>query len=221
MSTHRSIKSSKILIADNQPVIRNGLSSLLHKDFIICGEIENNHVLKSINHLPVDILIIDIYHDSIGGLPFLKEIRKQKKDLRILVYSSHDEYLYAEQTIRAGAQGYIMKVEDIYLLKEAVFGILKGEIYLSENILQSILRKQLKQETKLPVIPEDVLTEKELKIFYSIGCGLAKNQIAKQLNIEIKIFKKLHEKIIDKFQLKDMSLSQFAINWVRMISVNY
>ena len=196
----------KILIVDDHPIVRQGLAQLLNQefDFTVCGEAEDaTQALESIQNLQPDLVIVDISLKGIDGLELTKKILMQYPELLILVLSMHDEALYAERALRAGAKGYIMKQEGTEKVISAIRKIVNGAIYLSEKmhtrLLQNIIGRPKNKETSIL----ESLSDRELGIFRLIGQGLKTRKIADILNLSIKTIESHREHIKKKLKLKD------------------
>src|ERR1700680_119658 len=142
MPTLNALKR-KVFIIDDHPIVRAGLTLLINRepDLTVCGAAEEMHTaLQTINVLKPDVLIVDISLNGPDGLDVLKNIRARDPGLPVLILSMHDETMYAERALRAGANGYIMKQEATENVLVALRRILAGEIYVSEQIANSMLQ---------------------------------------------------------------------------------
>src|SRR5438445_8734208 len=132
----------KIFVVDDHPIVRQGLAKLLsdEADLVVCGEAENaREGLQAIVKLKPDLAIVDISLSGKTGLELIKDIRVQYPQLPVLVMSMHDEQIYAERALRAGARGYIMKQEGGKILVQAIRQVLSGQVYASQKIAATIL----------------------------------------------------------------------------------
>jgi DNA-binding NarL/FixJ family response regulator len=182
---------ARILIIDDHPIVCDGLIRLISKkakdDFEICGQAGNaKDALKLMEELRPDMLMIDISLRSCNGLELTKIIRSKNIDLPVLILSMHDELVYAERALRAGANGYIMKNEPSEILLEAIRKVLKGKVYISENISQEIVRKLKNNSTDNLASPISSLSDRELEIFNLLGQGRTTRDIADELFISFK-----------------------------------
>ena len=133
-------KKSKVFVVDDHPIVRQGLALLINReaDLTVCGEAEDaQSAMQSVNSDRPDIMVVDISLNGPDGLDLLKDIRMRYPDLPVLILSMHDESIYAERALRAGAQGYIMKQEATEKVLVALRRILSREIYVSETDRQS------------------------------------------------------------------------------------
>ncbi len=211
-------KCVRILIVDDHPIVRRGLAAMLSQepDMKVVAEAENFHdALEAIRQHPLDIAIIDLTLDGIGGMELVKQVRITHPDLSMLVLSMHDESLYAERVLRAGARGYIMKQEGTDRLVTAIRTILRGEIYVSERMAGRMLGSIVGGRGNDSRMPLDRLSDRELEVFELLGKGLGTRQVAERLCVSIKTIESHREHIKLKLQLKNASeLIQHATQWV-------
>src|SRR5580698_10863634 len=176
----------KILVVDDHPIVRQGLALLINRepDLLVCGEAEEAtgamHVLNSAHP---DVLIVDISLNGPDGLDLLKTIRTTHPVLPVLILSMHDESIYAERALRAGANGYIMKQEATEKVLVAVRRILSGEIYVSEKIANSMLQHYVRGANPSEASSVSELTDRELEVFRLIGEGHGTRQISDELRL--------------------------------------
>lgn len=208
---------AKVLIVDDHPIFRMGMAELLNQedDFVVVAVAEDlvsaRRALKQ--HEP-DLAIIDITLAGDNGLDLVKEISGQKKSLPILVLSMHDEQVWAERAIRAGARGYIMKKEASENVINAMRNILGGKIHVSASIMERLLdRLQMRQEnTAAPSI--DMLTDRELEVFRLIGYGLATREIAERMKLGVKTIGTYRDRVKQKLGIKSAAeLIRRAVLW--------
>jgi DNA-binding NarL/FixJ family response regulator len=218
---HKSQSSApakkRILVVDDHPIVRQGLALLINReaDLLVCGEAEDAmgamHVLASAKP---DVLIVDLSLSGPDGLDLLKNIRTTHPSLPVLILSMHDELIYAERALRAGANGYIMKQVATEKVLVAVRRILAGEIYVSDRIANRMLRHYITGSgtTRRSSIAE--LSDRELEVFRLIGEGHGTRQIAEELHISIKTVESYQAHIKDKLSLRSSrELMQHAIQW--------
>lgn len=206
-----------ILIIDDHPVFRAGLSRTIHleKDLTVCAEAADaSEGLKKIEELDPEMAIIDLSMEGMNGIDLIKSIRARWANIRLLVLSTHKESLYAERSLKAGANGYIMKRENGENLLMAIRTVLQGRTYLSAEVNQSIIDK-LTHPRGPHDDPESILSERELETFRLIGQGLGSRQIAEALHISMKTVEAHREHMRAKFDLEsNYQLVQKAIQWV-------
>ena len=207
----------KVFLVDDHPIVRQGLSLLINReaDLTVCGEAEEMQVaLPAVVAACPDILVIDISLHGPDGLELLKNIRLRSPRLPVLILSMHDESIYAERALRAGANGYIMKQEATEKVLIALRRILSGEIYVSERIANSMLQHYVRGG--IPRVQSLVaeLTDRELEVFRLIGEGYGTRQIADQLHLSVKTVESYQAHIKDKLSLRSArELVQHAIQW--------
>ena len=213
-----SENKTRILIVDDHPIVRQGLSELINheNDLVVCGQAEDSHeTIKAIRELNPNMAIIDITLKETSGLELIKDIHTQYPDLPVLALSMHDENLYAERSLRAGAMGYIMKQEATENVIEAIRRILGGEIYVSERMAGKMLRKIVAGQIETSSSQVDSLSDRELEVFSLIGRGHGTRQISERLHLSVKTIETYRAHIKDKLNLADAAeLLQYAIQWV-------
>jgi DNA-binding NarL/FixJ family response regulator len=206
-----------VLVVDDHPIVRQGLALLINRepDLAVCGEAENAHaaMLFLMQNKP-DILVVDISLNGPDGLDLLKDIRSRHPDIPVLILSMHDESIYAERALRAGAQGYIMKQEATEKVLMALRRILAHEMYVSERIANRMLQRYIgNPDLERPSSMSD-LTDRELEVFRLIGMGHATRQIAEELHISVKTVESYQAHIKEKLSLRSgRELVQHAIQW--------
>jgi DNA-binding NarL/FixJ family response regulator len=208
----------RIVIVDDHPVVRLGLEQMLAKepDFEICGTAESApEALGVIEECCPDLVIADISLKNGSGLDLVKQLTVTDPSLKILVSSMHDENLYAERAIRAGAKGYINKETAIDCMVDALHKVRSGSIYLSQamtdRLLQSIARGDL-DEGKAPL---EQLSDRELEVFELIGQGMTTRSTADHLGLSVKTVETYRENIKNKLNLENNNeLICRAAQWV-------
>jgi len=205
------------LIVDDHPIVRQGLSELINQedDLVVCAEAEDAHqALNAIKDNQPDMLIVDIALPDTSGLELIKDITARYPDLPVLALSMHDESLYAERAMRAGARGYIMKQEATEEVIAAIRKVFAGQIYASERMKEKMVRKLVKGPTQQAASPIDRLSDRELEVFLLIGQGYGTRQIAKKMYLSVKTIETYRAHIKEKLDLKDSNeLLRYAICW--------
>jgi DNA-binding NarL/FixJ family response regulator len=209
----------KIIIVDDHPILRKGLSILINQepDLTVCGEAEDaRKALEMIESLLPDMVIVDISLPDTDGVELLKNIRIRYEDLPTLVVSMHDESLFAERALRAGARGYIMKQEAVENVLTGIRRVLAGEIFVSNRITTKMLEKFVNGDSGKTTSALDTLSDRELAVFNLIGQGLGTRQIADKLNLSIKTIESYRSHIKEKLKLASgMDLLKYAIQWTQ------
>jgi DNA-binding NarL/FixJ family response regulator len=208
-------RRTQILIVDDHPIVRLGIRQMLatEPDLEICGEAESADAGKQlVASARPDLAIVDLSLAEGTGLDLIRWLRDSVPALPVLVLSMHDEALFAERVLRAGARGYIMKREAITHLGGAIRQVLAGRIYVSEGMAQAVLER-LGHDTS-PDNPLATLTDRELEVFDLIGRGLSTGAIAEQIGVSIKTIETYRSNIKGKLNLKDATdLIRFAATW--------
>lgn len=208
----------RIFIVDDHPIVRKGLTQLINQeaDLTVCGEAENAEMaLELIKRAKPDLAIVDISLRGIDGLELTKLIRARFENIPVLVVSMHDESLFAERALRVGARGYIMKQEAIEKMMEAIRKVLRGELYVSERVSASIVKKFVDGKAEGLSSPEELLSDREIEVFQLIGQGYGTRQIADQLHVSIKTVESYRANIKEKLGLKNAAeLVKHAIHWI-------
>jgi DNA-binding NarL/FixJ family response regulator len=212
-----AIKKSKVLVVDDHPIVRQGLALLINResDLMVCGEAEDARMaMQAIITDKPDIMVVDISLNGPDGLDLLKDIRTRYPELPVLILSMHDESIYAERALRAGAQGYIMKQEASEKVLLALRRILSNEIYVSERIANRMLQRYIGSPGEGRPSSVADLTDRELEVFRLIGEGHSTRQIAEQLHISVKTVESYQAHIKEKLSLRSArELVQHAIQW--------
>lgn len=208
----------KILVVDDHPIVRQGLQELINheKDLVVCGQAEDAHqAIREIKTRKPDMVIVDISLKEKNGMELIKDIKVQCPDLPVLALSMHDETLYAERALRAGARGYIMKQEGTEKLITAIRKVLDGQVFISDRMAAKIVYKLVGGGPELSVSSIDRLSDRELEVFLLIGRGYGTRQISEQLHLSVKTIETYRSHIKEKLNLMDSTeLLQYAIQWV-------
>jgi DNA-binding NarL/FixJ family response regulator len=210
-------RKKTVFVVDDHPIVRQGLTLLINQeaDLTVCGEAEEMHsALSAIQATRPDILIVDISLNGPDGLELLKNIRLTSPRLPVLILSMHDESIYAERALRAGANGYIMKQEATEKVLVALRRILSGEIYVSDRIANSMLRHYVRGAGPSEHSSISDLTDRELEVFRLIGEGQGTRQIAEALHLSVKTVESYQAHIKEKLSLRSArELVQRAVQW--------
>ena len=208
----------KVFVVDDHPIVRQGLAQMVNRepDLTVCGEAEDaSTVLQAIVAVKPDIMIVDISLNGPDGLELLKNIRTRYPALPVLILSMHDESIYAERALRAGANGYIMKHEAAEKVLGAVRQILNHETYVSDRVASKILQRYISGSDSPKSSPLSELSDRELEVFRLIGKGHSTRMIAEELHLSVKTVESYQAHIKDKLSLKNgRELVQHAIQWV-------
>jgi len=209
---------NKIFIVDDHPIVRKGLAQLINQepDMVICGEAENAQgALELLKRIKPDLAIVDISLQGIDGIELIKKIKDRDVSFPMLVVSMHDEALFAERALKAGAKGYIMKQEAIEKMMEAIRKVINGEVYVSERVSATIVKKFIDGKAESGRSPVEVLSNRELEVFQLIGQGFGTRQIAQELNVSIKTVESYRANIKEKLNLRNASeLMRHAVHYI-------
>lgn len=208
---------AKVLIVDDHPLVRRGLAELISKepDLQVSGEAAGaSEALGQLTSNRPNLVIIDLSLQEGSGLDLIKQIKAMDDGIKVLVSSMHDESLFAERSIRAGASGYIHKEEATEKVIEAIRYVLKGKVYLSEDMSERILHQFAGIEELPPEGSISKLSNRELEVFELIGSGLSTRQIAEKLHRSIKTIETYRESIKQKLNLRTSNeLIRHAVQW--------
>ena len=215
---------TRVFLVDDHPAMRHGIAQLVARenDLEICGEAgDRRETLNAIAGDPPDLIILDIAlkDPDRTGLDLVSEIHACVGPVPILIYSMHDEKMYAERALRAGARGYLMKQEPVRRIIQAIRAIIKDGIYVSEQIGRRILLKHIgaSPEQQPSVTPEDCLSEREFEVFRLIGKGLQPREIAEKLCLSTKTVETHRMNIRKKLGMANASeVIQYAVEWSQM-----
>lgn len=207
-----------IMVVDDHPLFRKGVVQLLsqEEDLEVRGEAENSRAaLEALRRTPVDLAIVDIgLHGSANGIELTKSIKTEHPNLPVLVLSMHDEFLYADRALRAGARGYLMKREALDSVIAAVRTVLDGEIYLSPAMAKRMIAEHVGGGGRSQSALQS-LTDRELEVLQLIGQGEEVRGIAGKLHLSPKTVEAHRANIKQKLNLGNArEVARFAVQWV-------
>jgi DNA-binding NarL/FixJ family response regulator len=208
---------SRVLIVDDHPMMRYGIVRLIEQepDLVVCGEAENaSRALAAVRALKPQVILADLTMPGGEGLEFIKDVRSLHPEIAVLVVSMHDEALYAERALRAGARGYIMKNEGGEKLVEAIRQVLQGKTYVSENMSGKVLEIFSGRRRRTDDTTIGKLTDREFEVFRLLGQGLTTREIGQQLRLGTKTVETHRFHIREKLGLKSgPALIKYAVRW--------
>jgi DNA-binding NarL/FixJ family response regulator len=208
-----------VFLVDDHPLVREHLTALIQReaDLEVCGEAADAPTaLSLISQRVPDLVILDISLKRSNGLELIKSLKELWPKLPVLVLSMHDEMLYAERSLRAGALGYITKEEATVNVVLAIRRVLGGQVYLSERMAGRMMKRMVGGAKDEVGSPLEVLTDRELEVFQMLGRGFGTRQIAEELRLGIKTVESYRARIKEKLRLADGNqLLQQAIQWVQ------
>src|SRR6266566_4289508 len=197
-----------ILIVDDHPLVREGLTNLINRqsDLIVRGEAKDSaEAIAGIAKERPDVAIIDISLTNESGLELIKHLSKQFPQVALIVLSMHDEALYAERALRAGARGYVMKSETSKSVLASIRRVLEGGVYVSERVVKSMANRLRSSRQAVPSSPVERLSDRELEIFRLLGQGRTTSQIAGDLNLSLKTIQAYCARAKEKFGVASLT----------------
>lgn len=209
----------RVCLVDDHPVVRHGLAQLINQaaDLHVCGEAEDpTEALAVIQRTRPDLVLVDLTLKGRSGLELIKTLNAATPPRPVLVVSMHDETLYAERALRAGARGYIMKEEAPEKVLMAMRRVLDGQVYLSERMAARVLQQAAGTPHRPAASPVERLSDRELEVFRLLGRGRGTREIAEALNLSVKTVETYRAHIMTKLQLRHApELIQHAVQWVQ------
>lgn len=206
----------KILLVDDHPLVREGVANLIHQqpDLEVCGEAGSQpQALQLIGTMQPDIAIVDISLENGSGLELMKSIKSMYPGVAMLALSMHDESLYAERALRAGARGYLMKREAAKKVIQGIRAVLAGQMFISEKV-SAIMTERFVEGRTTAASPVELLSDRELEVFQLLGRGQSTRQIAEHLNVGFKTVQAYCARIKEKLQLANATeLLRAAMQW--------
>jgi DNA-binding NarL/FixJ family response regulator len=204
MTSGENSPRKRVLIVDDHPLVREWLTNLINQqsDLIVCAEAASAaEAMQTLPHAKPDAAVLDISLKDCSGLELIKDLKKASPHLVILVLSMHDEALYAERALRAGAKGYIMKQESTKKVIEALRRVLDGKFYTSEAITETITAQFAARQTETLRSPIERLSDRELFVFGLLADGRGTRQIAEHLRLSVKTVQAYCARIKEKLNL--------------------
>lgn len=210
-------QKNRVFIVDDHPLVREGLTNLINgqDDIIVCGEAEDSaQAIAGIAKARPDVALIDISLRGESGLELVKDLRSQFPQVALIVLSMHDEALYAERALRAGAHGYIMKQEASKNVLVSIRRVLEGDVYVSEKIINRMARRHISSHKRGRSSPIERLSDRELEIFRLLGQGRSTSQIASDLHLSLKTVQAYCARAKVKFGVTSLvELLRAALRW--------
>jgi DNA-binding NarL/FixJ family response regulator len=219
MSSNKSQKRARVLIVDDHPAVREALAMRIARqsDLEVCGEAADlSDALRLIADTKPDVAVVDISLKTGCGIDLIKRIKDRNEGVRMLVWSTHSESLYAERALKAGALGYINKDQATNKIVEAIRRVLDGKVYLSDSIVETMLRRTVGGGAQAVArSPLQALADRELEVFRLIGQGMKTADLADRLHLSIKTIETYRDRIRAKLDLSDgTALAHYATTWV-------
>ena len=213
-----------VFVVDDHPMMRRGYASLVNAepDLAICGEAGSaSQAMIGVEQTDPDLVIADISIEGTNGIELTKQLMSQRPDLPVLIISMHDEALYAERALQAGARGYLMKLVGDDAVLEAIRRVLDGHVYVSDAVQDRLLYQHIGQQRPHSQGGETALhalSDRELEVFEMIGRGFPTREVAERLSISPKTVESHRAKIKSKLGAETSTdLMRRAIRWVESI----
>jgi DNA-binding NarL/FixJ family response regulator len=207
----------RIFIVDDHPLVREGLTNLVNRqsDLLVCGEAEDSAgAIMGIAKTRPDVALIDISLNNESGLELIKNLASQFPLVALIVLSMHDEALYAERALRAGARGYVMKRKTTKSVLTCIRRVLEGGVYVSERVVNSMVRRLSASPKIAQASPVERLSDRELEIFRLLGQGRTTSEIAEDLHLSLKTVQAYCARAKEKFGVSSLGeLLRAAIRW--------
>ena len=208
----------RVFLVDDHPLVREWLTTLINQqtDLAVCGEAgDAPEALSAIAKLQPEAAVIDVTLASGSGIELIKDLRRCCPRLAIVVLSMHDEALYAERAMRAGARGYVTKRETTKKIVAAIRKVLEGGIYASEHFAALMAEKLMDGRSAAESSPVAGFSDRELEVFKMLGSGQETRQIGESLGISMKTVQVYCARIKEKLGVKTMNeLLREAVRWV-------
>jgi DNA-binding NarL/FixJ family response regulator len=208
----------KILLVDDHPIFRHGLTELLDRqmDLVVCGHADSAPTaLEQMRQLKPDLAILDITLRGTDGIELVKLMKAEAPHLPILVLSMHDESLYALRALKAGALGYVMKADGVQPVLDAIYRVLQGKLFVSKRLGEKLIFKAIHTSESDSPSPVGRLSDRELEVLVMLGRGHSTRSIAKEINLSVKTVETHRAHIKEKLGFADANeMVRFAIDWV-------
>jgi len=210
-------RKRRVFLVDDHPLVREGLTNLINgqNDLVVCGEAEDSAgAITGITKARPDVVLVDISLKNESGLELVKNLENQFPLVALIVLSMHDEALYAERALRAGARGYVMKRESTKSVLASIRRVLEGGVYVSERVVNSMARRISSSPKSVESSPVERLSDRELEIFRLLGQGRTTAQIAEDLHLSLKTVQAYCARAKEKFGVSSLGeLLRAAIRW--------
>jgi DNA-binding NarL/FixJ family response regulator len=210
---------SRVFLVDDHAMFREGLRQLIERepDMSVCGDAADAAAaLTGLAAAAPDLVIVDISLGGTSGIELIKTIKSQFEDLPVLVVSMHEESLYSERALRAGAMGYVMKHEPSKTVKTAIRKVLDGDLFLSPKMSSSMVAKLIHGSQEHFSSPLEALSDRELEVFRMLGHGKAVRLIAEEMGVTVPTVNSFRNRIKEKLNLKSSTEVMLqAIQWVQ------
>ncbi|HPS58830.1 MAG TPA: response regulator transcription factor [Spirochaetota bacterium] len=217
--TLTSSRKYKIYIVEDHPIFLDGISQLINKEedmFVIGGCESSGECLKVLKDAMPDLIIVDITLKDSCGIELTKELKKKYPNLPVLILSMHEELIFADRVLKAGARGYITKREATTKVIEAIRRVLQGKIYICDTMIDHFLERSITGVQNFNESPVEKLSEREFEVFNLIGKGMTNRSIAEVLSVSTNTISTYRERIKDKLNLQNNAeLNRYAMQWMQ------
>jgi DNA-binding NarL/FixJ family response regulator len=207
----------RVFLVDDHPIVRHGLAQLLaaEPDIEVCGQADDPRAaLDAVTAAAPGVILVDVSLGDASGIDLIRDLKQRLPEVAVLVVSMHDERLYAERSLRAGASGYVMKHEATDLIVRAVRTVAGGGVFVSDEISGRLVRMWVANGQPRDRSPLDTLSNRELHVLELIGRGLGTRAIAEQLQISVKTVESYRARLKEKMNLDSgLELMRFAVRW--------
>ncbi|PYJ30673.1 MAG: DNA-binding response regulator [Verrucomicrobia bacterium] len=213
----RNQRKSRTIVVEDHPVVCGGLMQLVNSqpDLACVGAADNTaDARRLVRECKPDVTILDLRLKGGDALDFIKTLRVEHPEVKVLVLSQYDELLFAERVLRAGASGYIMKENATDEVLRAIRKVLAGELYYSEKVAAAVMQRTLHEKPAGPHAGIDVLSDREMQVFQLLGASYSAREIAEQFHLSRKTIETHSENIKHKLGLHNAAeLKRFACKW--------
>jgi DNA-binding NarL/FixJ family response regulator len=210
-------RPTQVLVVDDHPIVRLGIRQMIANEpsLAVCGEADSvDAALNACRTSEVDLAIVDLSLGSTSGLELIKQLHEEHPQLPILVLSMHDESLFAQRALRAGARGYLQKHEAIDGLIQAIRHVVSGKVFVSDTVAQQVLAG-LRGTAPSPTDQLATLTDREIQVLERVGRGSSTAEIARDLGVSVKTIETYRSNIKAKLNLKSaLDLVRYATSWI-------
>ncbi len=198
-------QKARILVVDDHPLIRRGLVEVVNRqpDMEVCAEAgSGREALEAAETFAPHLAVVDLALGDVDGLDLVKDFQNRHAKMAILILSRHEEAIYAERALRAGARGYVMKHERLQTVLDAIRRVLRGEVFLSDRMQSKVMLQLVGRRRSEEAEPLASLSDRELQVFAMIGRGMVPSDIARQLHLSVKTITTHKERIKEKLHLE-------------------
>lgn len=210
-------KQIRILVLDDHPMMCAGIVSFIEseKDMTVCGQLENGaDLMAALKRLKPDVLVTDLSIGSMDGISLARESRRQYPGLKIVMFTVHDESVYAARAIQAGVNGYVMKERPPQDLIRAIRAVMAGEVYLDEKGMRTVVATLVQPEEMSKVAGS--LSDRQRQVLGLMGDGYTTHEIADKLHVSAKTVETHRVKIKEKLGITDLNrLMKVAVEWAK------